>query len=162
MVYEKIFIGDHSMNYGERLKILREQSNLKIHDISKLLGFEKDTYGKYEREYTTIPIFHLNTLCNFYHVSLDYIFNLTDIKIYANEREDIDLSISGIRLKEFRKEHKFTQSDLAKVLGCSYGTIAGYERGRYPIATPFLYIISKQFHISADYLLGKIDNPKYF
>ena len=29
------------------------------------------------------------------------------------------------------------------------------------IATPFLYTICKKYNISADYLLGKIDNPKY-
>ena len=56
---------------------------------------------------------------------------------------------------------KLTQSKLADNLGCSYGTIAGYERGRYLIATPFLYQICKTYRISADYLLGKIDNPKY-
>ena len=149
------------MNYGDKLKELREVNNLKIHDISKMLNFDKDTYGKYEREYTTIPIIHLNTVCNFFHVSLDYIFSFTQNKNYQNYKNEINFTLAGKRLKEIRKEMKLTQSKLADSLGCSYGTIAGYERGRYLIATPFLYQICKTYHISADYLLGKIDYPKY-
>ena len=149
------------MNYGDKLKELREVNNLKIHDISKMLNFDKDTYGKYEREYTTIPIIHLNTVCNFFHVSLDYIFGFTQNKNYQNCKNEINFTLAGERLKEIRKEMKLTQSKLADSLGCSYGTIAGYERGRYLIATPFLYQICKTYRISADYLLGKIDNPKY-
>ena len=67
----------------------------------------------------------------------------------------------GERLKEFRKNNKLTQSKLAVILNTTQSVIADYERGRYLIATPFLYTICKKYNISADYLLGKIDNPKY-
>ena len=143
------------------MKELREQENLKIYDISRLLGLDKDTYGKFEREYITIPLVHLNTLCNYFQISLDYIFGFSNIRKYENYIENIDLKLSGSRLKKFRKEINKTQSSLAKELGCSYGTIAGYESGRYLIATPFLYQICKDYHVSADYLLGKIDSFKY-
>ena len=55
---------------------------------------------------------------------------------------------------------KITQIELAKVLNTNQSVIANYERGRNYIATPFLYTISKTYHISADYLLGLIDTPK--
>lgn len=145
------------MNYGEKLKELREEKELKIYDISNLLGFDKDTYGKYEREYNTIPIIHLNTLCNYFNVSLDFVFGLSNKKKYQHSKENVDFKIAGSRLKKFRKENKLTQIQLGKILGCSYGTIAGYELGRYLIATPFLYTICKKYNISADYLLGKVD-----
>ena len=150
------------MNYGEKLKELREEKGLKIHDISRFLGFDKDTYGKYEREYSTIPIIHLITLCNYFNVSLDFIFGFSNIKQYQNVNKSSNLILSGNRLKEFRKENKLTQTQLGNILGCSYGTIAGYERGRYLIATLFLYTICKKYHVSADYLLGRIDEIKYF
>ena len=102
-------------------------------------------------------------MCNYYDVSFDYIFDFTDKRNYKKlECSEIDLIKAGLRLKEFRKETKKTLSSLAKELNCSYSTIAGYEKGRYLIATPFLYTICKKYHISADYLLGKIDQPKYF
>ena len=87
------------MNYGEKLKELREEKGLKIHDISRFLGFDKDTYGKYEREYSTIPIIHLITLCNYFNVSLDFIFGFSNIKQYQNVNKSSNLILSGNRLK---------------------------------------------------------------
>ena len=149
------------MNYGARLEELRESKKLSLQDISKLLGFYKDTYGKFEREYITIPLIHLNTLCNFFDVSIDYILGFMDIKKYQNAKNEIDLKLSGIRLREFRKEQKLSLVQLSDILGCSYGTIATYETNKNLIATHFLFQICKKYHISADYLLGKTDNPKY-
>ena len=65
------------------------------------------------------------------------------------------------RLKELRKEYNLTQNQLAKVINVATSTISDYERGINVIATPFLYQICKKYHISADYLLGKVNDPKY-
>ena len=89
-----------------------------------------------------------------------YLFQFTGINNYDNSNS-INLKISVKRLKEFRKDNKITQVNLAKMLNVANGTIANYECGRNFIATPFLYEICKKYKISADYLLGKVDNPKY-
>ena len=144
-----------SMIYKKQLIELREAHNLKQYELADILGIYKGLYNQYETEYEIIPIKHLNTLCNYFHTSFDYMFGFDDIKNSLNLNEEIDMKKSGIRLKEFRKAKKITQSDLAKELNCSYGTIAGYEIGRYVIATPFLYQICKKYRISADYLWVK-------
>lgn len=149
------------MIYKKKLIELREEKELKQYEIANILGIYKGLYNQYETEYEIIPIKHLNTLCNYFHVSFDYMFNFTKEKNYKEIKPEIDLIKAGQRLKEFRKEIKKTQTGLASELNCSYGTIAGYEIGRYLIATPFLYTICKKYNISADYLLGKINEPKY-
>ena len=149
------------MIYAFKLKELREEKNINQLELSKTLNIDNSVYAKYEKEYEIIPIKHLNTLCNYFNVSFDYIFGFTNDLNYPNMLREIDTKKSGTRLKELRKEHKITQTILGDELNCSYGTIAGYEIGRYLIATPFLYTICKKYHISADYLLGKIDSPKY-
>ena len=149
------------MLYTSRLKELREERDMSQIELTKLLNIDNSLFAKYEKEYYLIPTKHLNTLCNYFQISLDYIFGFSNIKKYESYKENIDLKLSGSRLKKFRKEINKTQSSLAKELGCSYGTIAGYESGRYLIATPFLYQICKDYHVSADYLLGKIDSFKY-
>ena len=149
------------MIYAFKLKELREEKNINQLELSKTLNIDNSVYAKYEKEYEIIPIKHLNTLCNYFNVSFDYIFGFTNDLNYPNMLKEIDTKKSGTRLKELRKEHKITQTILGDELNCSYGTIAGYEIGRYLIATPFLYTICKKYHISADYLLGKIDSPKY-
>lgn len=140
-----------------KLEELREDKSLKRVDIAKYLDLDKSTYSKYEKEYNVMPIEHLNTLANYYNVSLDYIFGFNDEVKYKDIREKIDKKLSGMRLKALRKNNKVTQTKFGEKLNCSYGTIAGYESGRYIIATPFLYSICKDYGVSADYLLGKID-----
>lgn len=149
------------MIYSEKLIELRENKFIKQYDIAKVLDIHKGAYNQYETEHVIIPIKHLNTLCNYFDVSIDYIFGFNISKKYKNYKKDIDKKIVGENLKLFRKENKITQEKLAKELNVSRTTITEYERGTNLIATPFLYTICKKYNISADYLLGKIDEPKY-
>ena len=147
--------------YSERLKELREENDLTFQNISNLLNVEKDTYGQYERQNAIIPIKHLNTICNHFNVSIDYIFEFTNKTNYNNYQKEIDINKVSNRLKEFRKDNNLTQEKLAKLLNVVKGTIGNYESARALIATSFLYTICKKYNISADYILGKVDEPKY-
>ena len=145
----------------QNLKKLRERHGLTQNFIANLIEIDRSQYGKYENEYTTIPIKHLNTLCNYFDVSIDYIFDFTKNKKYNHQNNNIDKEKSGIRVKEFRKENKLNQTELAKFLNTSFSTVSSYERKVNIISTTYLYAICKKYNISADYLLGKTDNPKY-
>lgn len=153
--------GERKMFYKKRLVELRENKFIKQYDIAKILQIHKGVYNQYETEHVIIPTKHLNTLCNYFNVSFDYILEFINPLNYKNPKMEINKEISGLRLKQFRKENKITQEKLAKDLNISRTTIAEYERGTNIIALPFLYTICKKYNISADYLLGKIDNPKY-
>lgn len=144
-----------------KIKDLRIKSNLTQKELSLKIGLNNTLYNKYENNYNTIPLIHLNTICNFFNVSIDYIFSNNKIENYQKSYPKIDKIICGKRLKEFRKEQKLTQTNLAIFLNTTHSVIADYEKGRFLISTSFLYAICKKFNISADYLLGKIDKPKY-
>ena len=148
------------MIYKKRIIELREARELSQKEIANYLKIDNSLYAKYEKEYEIIPIKHLNTLCNYFNVSLDYLFEFTDELSYQKQKKEIDLDKMITRLKEARKENKLTQYQLAKELNIARSALANYERGRNIIATPFLYTICKKYHISADYLLGKIDTIK--
>ena len=147
--------------YIKKLKELREKEKITQSKLSSLLKIHEYVYGQYEREYVIIPLKHLNTLCNYFNCSLDYIFGFTNEYNYQLINKEINLEFAGKRLKEFRKEQKLTQVKLATLLNTVQPVIANYEKGKHLIATPFLYQICQKYHISADYLLGKIDDPKY-
>lgn len=150
------------MIYSNRLKELREEKNISQQELATLLEIDNSLYAKYEKEYYVIPTKHLNTLCNYFNVSFDYVFEFTDKSNYKKSIKEIDSLKSGNRLKEFRKENKITQEKLASELKMARSALANYERGRTVIATPFLYTICKKYHISADYLLGKTDEKITF
>ena len=158
--YEKINAVKLNM-YMDRLRELRNNKNVTQAALSSLLKIHEYVYGQYEREYVIIPLKHLNTLSNYFNVSLDYIFEFTNTINYEFTNTEINYLLSGQRLKEFRKENKLSQVKLATLLNTVQPVIANYENGKHLIATPFLYQICKKYNISADYLLGKVDSPKY-
>ena len=149
------------MYYKERLKEVRELKEVKQSDIAKYLGVSNKTYSAYEIEYEIVPSKHLVKVIDYFNISIDYLFGFTNQKQYDNYILGIDKKIAGQKLKEIRKEQKLTQQKLATILNTTQSVIADYEKGRYLIATPFLYTICKKYHISADYLIGKIKEPKY-
>lgn len=148
------------MNYGNIIKKLRENSHKSQEEVAKELGIARQTYNHYEVQEKIIPIKHLINISEFYNVSIDYLFGLTKTINYENIKA-IDKIEAGRRLKEFRKENKITQVKLANLLNTTFSSIAFNEKGRNLISTPFLYTICKKYNISADYLLGKVDYPKY-
>lgn len=156
----KCYLGEN-MKYSEILKELRMQNNYTQEEIAQKLGISRSTYKDYELQNSIIPIKHLIAISNIYKVSVDYILGLTTLKNYSANINHNDNKISGERLKEFRRDNKLTQQRLADILNTTFSNIAFYEKGRNLIATTFLYEICKKYNISADYLLGKIDSPKY-
>lgn len=122
------------------------------------MGISKKTYGLYETQEKIIPLKYLNTISNFYNVSIDYLLGLSDIKKYANSKHEINKNLFSQRLKLLRKQHNITQQYLAEKINAHHSTICNYENGKNLITTALLYDICKNFHISADYLLGKIDS----
>ena len=149
------------MNYGIILKELRLEHKLTQKDIANLLKIARQTYNHYEVQESIIPLKYLNELANFYQVSIDYLLRLTSNKDSNQISNKIDIKLSGERLKKWRKEQKLTQEKLANILNTFHTVIVDYEHGKNLIATPFLYTICKKYNISADYLLGKTDEPKY-
>ena len=149
------------MNYGSRMKKLRMDNFFTQQFKKKKLNIKRSTYKEYELQNSIIPIVHLNEFCNFFDVSIDFILGLSNTPKYKNSKKTIDLNISSKRLKELRKDNNLTQQKLAKILNVDPSTPSKYERQINPIATPYLYEIAKKYHISADYLLGKTDKPKY-
>ena len=142
------------MNYGVKLKEIRERQGLSITAISKVLNISDSLYSRYEKEIQTIPSKHLITICEYLNISIDYAFGFS--KINTKPKTKINPNLSPERIKNFRKKYKLTQAKLAEILNTTKSVICGYEKGRYLIATPFLYMICKKYNISADYLLGRI------
>ena len=134
------------MNYRGRFLELREENNFSQRDIAKLLKISKSAYNQFEQQYTIIPIQRLNDVANIFDVSIDYLLGFTDKRKYKVMKKELDKKVVGERLKNFRKEYKLTQEKLANKIDTTHQVISRYERGTY-----------KKFEVSADYLLGRID-----
>ena len=64
----------------ERIRNLREDSDLTQAEIGKIVNVPQRTYAYYESGERMIPPQVLVALAQFYHVSVDYLLGLTDQK----------------------------------------------------------------------------------
>jgi repressor LexA len=63
----------------------------------------------------------------------------------------------GVRLKQLREEKRMTQKELADLLQLTPKAISFYELGERQPSNEILVKLANYFHVSADYLLGKIE-----
>lgn len=71
-----------------RLRMLREEHDLKQTDLARILNCKQNTYYQYEAEKRQIPISSLKKLAAFYNTSIDYLVEFTDeITPYTRKSE---------------------------------------------------------------------------
>ncbi len=127
--------------YAQRLRDLRTDRELSLVEITVILGTTKNQAGKYERGQQEMPICHLITLCNYFHISADYILGLPEGRPY--------------------RVVKFTGSNGGKMILCtnlrnvSADVIAGVYKERWNIECFFRtlkqnYTIKKLFGTTAN------------
>lgn len=141
------------------IKEIRANSGKSQKEVAELLQTGRSSYAMWESNNNIFPIRRLIKFCEIYNVSLDYVLELSQkkYKILTN----YDAKKSSQRLRELRKEYNITQKNISDFLHIDQPTWSIYESGKSIIGTPFLYMICKKYEISADYLLGRIDTPKY-
>ncbi len=62
------------------------------------------------------------------------------------------------RIRDLREDNDLRQ--LADYLNCSQQVYSNYEPGQRDIPTDILIKLADFYHVSVDYLLGLINNPK--
>ena len=128
----------------KRIMDLRIDNDISQRQMAKILNISPDNYYDYEHGRSNFPLDKLNTFVNYFHVSFDYITGLSNEKI--NYDNNINTNILVKRLKEVRKNNYLSQNKVAKILDDPQISVI-------PISK--LYLLSKYYNISIDYLLGK-------
>ncbi|MDO5569738.1 MAG: helix-turn-helix transcriptional regulator [bacterium] len=138
-----------------KLYDLREYNDLYQKDISKIIGVKQQTYSMWERGIKIIPLKHLNTLCNYYKVSMDYVVGLTNNKYFESSNKTLDKKLIGKNIKSIRRKNNLTIRDLADFLNTTPSTISYYENGKTLILTAFAYQLCKNYKLSVDELCNR-------
>ena len=139
--------------YFAKLFDIRIDADLIQEEVAKILGVTQENYSRWETGKEFIPLNKLNTLCNYFHVSMDYALGLDDNKNY--QEVSLDKKIIGDRLREFRHSLGLTQKELAKVLNTTQSTISAYEKGHTLILASFAYELAKKYNLSLDWLVSR-------
>lgn len=64
------------------------------------------------------------------------------------------------RIKNTREDKDYTQKEIATILKTSQSYYAQYENGHRKLPIEHLITLCKFYNLSADYLLGIIDEPR--
>lgn len=141
----------------KRLFDLREYKDLSQIKLADYLGITQQTYSLWEKGTKIIPLKHLNSLSNFYEISMDYIVGLTDEKNNSSiiKLTELNKNEIGSRIKKIREDNNLTLRDLTKELNTTSSTISAYETGKTLILTAFAYQICIKYNVSLDWLCGK-------
>ena len=93
---------------------LREYNNLTQKELATIFNVKQQTYSDWENSKKIIPLKHLVTLANYYHLSINYILGLSNIKKELSTQIKIDKTKISQNLIVIRKENNLLQKDLAK------------------------------------------------
>lgn len=64
------------------------------------------------------------------------------------------------RIKEIREDRDIKQKEIAEILQTEQSYYSKYERGLHPMTADKIIILCRYYNLSADYLLGIIDEPR--
>lgn len=148
------------IDMNEHLVNLRDEKEKTQKEIALLLDTTQSNYNKWETGKNLPPLFHLNSLANYFNTSIDYLIGITNINIPTTNIDKINKLECGKKILELRKDNKLTQRELAKELNTSHSTLSAYESGKNLIIVSFALELSKKYNISLDWLCGR-SNKKY-
>lgn len=139
-----------------RISDIRESEELTQEELSKIIGGSRVSISKWENQKDFPNIQKINTMADYFHISLDYIFNLSKTKNYPDNKAGIlDKKIVGERLREVRINNNLSLRKLASELNTTFSTLSAYETGKTLLLTAFAIQICKKYNISMDWLYGK-------
>ena len=142
---------------SNKIYFLRERDELTQAELAQVLKLPRVSISNWERCIEMPNIKHLNTLANYFKVTLDYIMNLDEKNHYSSIKNfEIDKIMVGNRIREIRKIHHLTLRDLSTELNTTSSTISAYETGKTLLLTAFAYQICVHYHVSMDWLYGRI------
>lgn len=139
----------------EKIKNIREESEITQEVISSVLGCARTAYSLWEINGNTIPLYYLNKISNEYNINIDYLVDLSDDKYIKFEKTEIDRVKLGKKIKEARKSINYTQEKLALKLNTTHSVISAYESGKSAVSTLFIIEIAKLTNKSLNWLLNK-------
>ena len=138
-----------------RIKDIRTYYGNTQQELANILGVSRSTYTGYETdEKVSISVRNLVKISNFYNISLNYLFGLTD-EFESTIINEYDSKFVAERIRIIRLKERMNITQFAKRLNMGISTIRNYEIQRNDISIALCYKLAHCFNISIDYILGK-------
>lgn len=124
------------------LRKIRELHNLRQKDIANIFNVKPSTVSGWETGIDPIPLKRLVDYANYFKVTLDYLFGITQTSENF-QNIIINKNIISKNLKNLRIKNNLTQEYVAKILNTNQSSFTHYETGINLIPTSFLFALTK-------------------
>lgn len=84
-----LLLEDKKMNFGEKIKIAREDMDLSQRDIANLIPMNQSNYSKIERDFQEPNLHQLRRICQILNLDPRYLLNLEEYTSIT--QKDIEL-----------------------------------------------------------------------
>ena len=148
------------MNFGEKLKSLREGKGLTQKRMAEILGISKSNVSKYEANSVEPNIGILKSYANFFDVSFDYLLGNSKKDTASNSMAFIAKKENQVSISYWIDKTGLDRSTVANRLGITQDLLEDYMSGS--IAPPYNILISLSdiCEVSTDCLLGLHDKSR--
>lgn len=143
------------INIGERLKYIRETYDVSQKELASILGVSHYCISHYERNDYIIPMRKLSAISDYFNLSIDYIFDFTNLKKYDDMKRGLDLKVAGKRLAEICCDQNLSNVGLAKELNTTESNIRNYKTEKTLLLTAFTLELHQKYSYSVDWIVGK-------
>ncbi len=118
--FERFPTPDAALTQPNKLKYYRLKNQLSKAAVAKYLGCTENNYARYEcTEHGFSSLWLILKLSQLYGI---------DPYLLADEYHSFLLKGQAVQIKAFRKQHGFTQEQLANMLGVSRNTVKRWEK----------------------------------
>lgn len=98
-----------------RIKILREENEVKQEELSKVLNISQTNVSKYETGKILLREDQIINLCKFFNVSADYLLGLSSIKDSTNTEKEL-FDLLGIDKQKYANLSLKSQEQIKKFI----------------------------------------------
>ena len=101
------------MTFQNRLKQLREENNLTQLELAQKFNITSQTISQYERGIRTPDFNLLNSITDFFGVSVDYLLGRTDIRNFNDNNASVDKEESSL-IDDYKKLNSIGKKEAEK------------------------------------------------
>lgn len=145
------------MSIGTNIKNFRLKQKLKQSELAEKAGISRVAIGNYERDERIPNAKILLVIAEALNVTISDLVNLTpdgyntisDISPQQRETDESRIKMNtGSLIKKFRKRKKYTQKQLANLIGKTESSIRKYEKGLIEIPNSVLNQIAEALNVT--------------
>ncbi|MBQ2891548.1 MAG: helix-turn-helix transcriptional regulator [Bacilli bacterium] len=91
------------MNFGERLRSIREDKDMTQQQVADLIPMNQSNYSKLERNLQQPSLHQLTRIIEIFDITLDELLNIDSSVYLENKIADFESEVSSIYEKYFKK-----------------------------------------------------------